>query len=171
MRAVGCLLLAQPAGEKKEGRMSARKKVRKVEGVTSRSAPLAREFLVVLEDVRSQFKVFGEALQVVNEKVDRLDRHVTSGFERVDREMATRFERVDREMATRFEHVDREMATGFERVDRELGLVKAVVLEHGRELRQIRGGMTRLEAVMEKKVDRDEVEAIAQRVVDRPRSG
>jgi hypothetical protein len=159
MRAVGCLLLAQPAGEKKEGRMSARKKVRKVEGVTSRSAPLAREFLVVLEDVRSQFKVFGEALQVVNEKVDRLDRHVTSGFERVDREIATGFERVDREMAT-----------GFERVDRELGLVKAVVLEHSRELRQIRGGMTRLEAVMEKKVDRDEVEAIAQRVVDRPRS-
>jgi hypothetical protein len=134
-------LLTQAAGEKKEETMSARKSVRKRKRVTPGSPSLAREFVVVLEEVRSQFKVFGEALQGVNENVDRLDRTVTSGFGRVDREMAA----------------------GFGRLDRELGLVKEVVLDHGRQLREIRGSVTRLEAAMEKKVDRDEVEAIVDR--------
>jgi hypothetical protein len=134
-------LLTQAAGEKKEETMSVRKNVRKRKRVAPGSPSLARELVVVLEEVRSQFKVFGEALQGVNENVDRLDRTVTSGFGRVDREMAA----------------------GFGRLDRELGLVKEVVLDHGRQLREIRGSVTRLEAAMEKKVDRDEVEAIVDR--------
>jgi hypothetical protein len=62
------------------------------------------------------------------------------------------------------------VTSGFERVDRELGLVKAVVIDHSRDLREIRDSATRLEAAMEKKVDRDEVEAIVERVVARPRA-
>jgi hypothetical protein len=57
-----------------------------------------------------------------------------------------------------------EVHAGFERVDRELtdvkhelGLVKSAVLEHGRELREIR----------DRKVDRDEVAGIVQGIVAR----
>ena len=114
--------------------MPARKNVGKGKGRSGRSDSSAPELVVVLEDMRSQFKVFGEALQGVNDKVDRLDGDVASGFERVDR---------------------------------ELGLVKAVVIDHSRELREIRG---RLEAAMERKVDWDEVEAVVERVLARPRA-
>jgi hypothetical protein len=89
------------------------------------------QYTVVLEDLRSQFKVFGEGLRAVDEKVDRLDRRVDSRFERVDR---------------------------------ELGLVKAAVMGHDRELREIRGSLKRVEDGMAKKVDRDEVEAIVEGV-------
>ena len=47
-------------------------------------APTAAEFTVVLEDIRSQFKVFGEALDVLRDEV-------RSGFKKVD----ARFEKVD----------------------------------------------------------------------------
>ncbi|MGH7270377.1 MAG: hypothetical protein ACREJ3_08085 [Polyangiaceae bacterium] len=94
--------------------------------------PGAREFTVVVEEMRGQFKVFGEALQ-------GLRGEVVSGFEEVHR----RFEEVHR----RFEHVDH-----------ELGLVKAAVIEHGRELRESR-------AELVKKVDREEVVVIATRIL------
>jgi hypothetical protein len=159
--------------------MSARKSAQKRKAGTPRATSLARGFVVVLEDMRSQFKVFGEALQIVNEKVDRLDRHVTSGFERVDRELGLvkavvlEHGRELRELkAVALDH-------GRELLDhgRELRELKAIVLDHGRELldhgrelREVRGGVTRLEAAMEKKVDRDEAEAIAERVIDRRRA-
>ena len=54
--------------------------------------------------------------------------------------------------------------------DRELGLVKATIIEHGGELREIRGSLKRVEDGMVRKVDRDEVEAIVERVVARPRA-
>ncbi len=61
-----------------------------------------------------------------------------------------------------------ETQAGFERVDREiadvkvdLGLVKSAVLEHGRELRDIR----------DRKVGRDEVEGIVQGVLARTGGG
>jgi hypothetical protein len=90
--------------------------------------------------MRAQFKVFGEGLAGLREVAE-------SGFQRVDREMAEGFGRVDREMAE-----------GFGRVDRELTLVKSAVLENGRALK-------RVEDALEKKVDRDEVEAIVGRAV------
>jgi hypothetical protein len=122
------------------------------------------QFTVVVEDLRSQFKVFGEGL--------RVNENMAAGFERVDRS----FERVDR----RFERVDRELGIvkaelGLVKAaivshDRELGLVKATIIEHGGELREIRGSLKRVEDGMVRKVDRDEVEAIVERVVARPRA-
>jgi chromosome segregation ATPase len=73
-----------------------------------RAAHEVHGFTVILEDLRSQFAVFGEALQGLREHID------------------TRFEQVDR----RFEQVDAQFAD----IHRELGLVKAVALEHGRQL-------------------------------------
>ena len=137
--------------------MSARqaKKKEKRNVATPWSRASAREFGVLVEDMKSQFKVFGEAVQAVNEKVNRLDRKVTSGFARVNAGMASGFARVNAEVVSRL-RASRSRARA---------LAKAVVIDHSRELREIRGSVTRLEAAMEKKVDRDDVEAIAERVV------
>jgi hypothetical protein len=98
-----------------------------------------RAFTVVLEEIRAQNKGFGEAQQLLREQM-------TAGFEQINR----RFEQNDR----RFEQVDRR----FERVEHDLGLVKIAALDHSRELKEIRAGL-------EKKIDRDEVEAIVHAVV------
>ena len=127
--------------------MAARKK---------KSIPPAEGVSVVLEDMRSQFKVFGEALQGFREEfssgLQGLREEVSAGFEQV----ARRFEQVDH----RFEGIDRELG----HLKREVVLVKATVIDTSREVREIRGAL-------EKKVDRDEVEAIVERVIARPRPG
>src|SRR5580704_7697763 len=105
-------------------------------------------FTVVLEDIRSQFRVFGEALQGVRETMDARFDAVDRRFDAVDR----RFDAVDR----RFDAVDARA----DRTDGELALVKTAVLENNRELKELRGAMTRL-------VDRDEVEAIVARALAR----
>jgi archaellum component FlaC len=75
-------------------------------------APTAHEFTVILEDLRAQFAVFGEALESVR---DSLREEMRRGFERVDR---------------RFEQVDQR----FEALERDMGLVKSAVTEQSREL-------------------------------------
>jgi hypothetical protein len=87
-------------------------------------------FTVVLEDIRSQFRLFGEALQGIRETMD------------------ARFDAVDR----RFNAVDARA----DRTDGELALVKVAVLENNRELKALRGA-----------VSRDEVEAIVARALAR----
>ena len=126
-----------------------------------RPARSARAFSVLVEEMRSQFKVFGEALEQQREQMARRFDQVDQRFDQVDRrfdQVDRRFEQVDR----RFEQVDQR----FERVDRELGLVKAAVLENSREIRQLRGAVEALDA---KKADRDEVEGIVERVLVRRR--
>lgn len=39
------------------------------------------EVAVILEDIRSQFRVFGEGLQALNEKVDRIDQKLDAHIE------------------------------------------------------------------------------------------
>jgi hypothetical protein len=121
----------------------------------------AQQFSVVVEDVRSQFKGFGEALQGLRSEVAAGFDDVRAEFASVRAEVALGFEQVDR----RFEQVDRR----FEQVDREIGLVKAAVLEHGHELKEIRSSVRGLEGNLARKVDREEVEAIVDRIA-RPRS-
>jgi hypothetical protein len=70
---------------------------------------------VVLEDLRSQFTVFGEALQGTRQ-----------------------------EMSRRFEHVQSELAVVKKDQDlmkADLQLVKSVVLEHGRDLKAMRASI------------------------------
>jgi chromosome segregation ATPase len=109
----------------------------------------ARGFSVVLEELRSQFAVFGEALTALREQV-------ASGFAETQR----RFEQVDREIGD----VNHELG----HVKREVGLVKAAVLEHSRELKDLRGAMARVEEKVDRKVDREEVEGILLHVLARP---
>jgi hypothetical protein len=94
---------------------------------TAGNSDRARGFTVVVEEMRAQFKVFGEHLRSLDDKVTVLDDKVTAGFAQVD--------------------------VRFARVEHEIGLLKIAVIEQGRELK--------------KKVDRDEVEAIVERVVVR----
>ena len=41
---------------------------------------------VILEDLRSQFKVFGEGLQMVNDKIDRVETKLDAHIEQNQRE-------------------------------------------------------------------------------------
>ena len=112
-------------------------------------------FTVVLEDIRSQFRVFGESLQALSERMDARFDAVDARFEAVD----ARFDAVD----ARFEAVDARFDAVDARADRadgELALVKAAVLDNNRDLKELRGAVTRL-------VDRDEVEAIVARSLAR----
>ena len=88
------------------------------------------QYTVVLEDLRSQFKVFGEALHGVHAKLDGHD---------------ARFDRLELR------------ADG---TDGDLRFLRAAVTDHSGELRELRAGMARIEAALDKKVDRDEVKAM-----------
>jgi hypothetical protein len=132
-----------------------KKSIRKTAKRTLARRSPAREFTVVVEDMRSQFNVFGEALQ-------GLAQQMSAGFAQVD----ARFAQVD----ARFAQVD----ARFDGVDREVNLVKGAVLEHGRELRDIRTTLTRIdtrvtriEIALDTKVTRDEVESIVERAMAR----
>ena len=93
--------------------MAARKKA------PSTSAPGGEHtFAVVVEQLRGEFKVFGEAL-------GGLRQQMTDGFEAVDR----RFARVEHELG----EVKRDL--GDMKVD--LALVKSAATTHGRELEDI----------------------------------
>jgi hypothetical protein len=104
-----------------------------------------RAFAVVVEQLRGEFKVFGEALgglrQQMTGELGGLRQQVTDGFERVDRELGD---------------VKRDLAE----VKVDLGLVKSAVMTHTRELREIRGALGN-------KVERGEVEAIVEHAVAR----
>jgi chromosome segregation ATPase len=134
---------------------------------TSAAMPDAHGFTVILEDLRAQFMVFGEALQSLREHMDARFEQVDRRFEQVDR----RFEQVDR----RFEQVDRR----FEQVDArsagleaEVGLVKLATLqnsrelaEHGRQLVELRQAVLDLGEKLDAKVDRSEVVGIVEDVL------
>ena len=129
-----------------------------------------RAFTIVLEDLHSRFNVFGEALQAVREDVQGLRGEVHG--------LRTEIHGVRDEL-----HGFRaEVATRFEGVDRELGLVKVVLVEHTRDIREIRGELrdvrnelgdvqatvTRVEGALDRKVDRDEVASIVARGIETP---
>ena len=130
----------------------------------SRASSEARNFTVVLEDIRAQFSVFGEALHGMREHMEARFEAVDERFDGIDR----RFEAVDR----RFEAVD----SRFDRMDHELGLVKTVVLEnsrelkdHGLELKQIRLAAAVTSGVLDEKVGRAEVVEFVERAVEKQR--
>jgi hypothetical protein len=140
--------------------MAARRKV-------PRSEPTgARAFAVVLEKVHADFQVFGEALTGLREHMDRRFDVVDRRFEQVDR----RFDRVEHETellkAAVLEHGRELKEHGRELREhgRELKEHGRELKEHGRELKELRVAVTDLAA---RKVDRDEVEGIAEHVLAR----
>ena len=99
--------------------------------ITKKSAKVAKtdaidgSFAVVLEDLRGQFTVFGEALQGLREHMERRFDAVDKRFDAVDK----RFDAVDK----RFELADRR----FDSVERQLGLLTDAVRTHSKALQAI----------------------------------
>jgi hypothetical protein len=117
----------------------------------------ARAFVVVLEEIRAQNKVFGEGQQLLHEQQQMLRQEqqtLRHEQQMLRQEMSAGFE----EMNRRFERVEHDITE----IRQDVGLVKIAVLDHSRELKEIR-------VALDKKVDRDEVEGIVVRVVARGR--
>jgi hypothetical protein len=113
-----------------------------------KKSPGAAEFTVVLEDLRAQFKVFGEALAGVRE------------------EFGQRFDAVEGRLGS----VEGELALVKVAVlenRREIRDVRAEIHDVRTDLHDVRGTVTRIEHALETKVDRDEVEGIVARVLAR----
>ncbi len=108
----------------------------------------AHAFAVVVEQLRGDFKVFGEALEGQRQQM-------TDGFARVDRELGE----VKRDLG----EVQRELGevkVDLGEVKVDLGLVKSAVTTHTGQLREIRSALG-------DKVERGEVEAIVEHAVAR----
>jgi hypothetical protein len=136
---------------------------------TKTTSEEARAFVVVLEEIRAQNKVFGEGQQLLHEQQQMLRQEqqmlrqeMLAGFAEVHRrfqEVDRRFQEVDRRFEAvdgRFDRVEHDIAE----IRQDVGLVKIAVLDHARELKEVR-------VALEKKVDRDEVEGIVHRVIAR----
>jgi hypothetical protein len=100
-----------------------------------------RAFAVVVEQLRGEFKVFGEAL-------GGLRQQMTGGFDEVRGDVAE------------LKHDMREVKRDLAEVKVDLSLVKSAATTHSRELREIRSALGN-------KVERGEVEAIVEHVVAR----
>jgi chromosome segregation ATPase len=140
--------------------MAARKKPASKTPTPPLDAP---SLVVILEDMRSQFTVFGEALQISREESAR-------HFEQID----SRFEQID----SRFDQIDHRL----DQHEARFATLERATLENGRDIRELRRDVSevrrdlgavcstvdRIENALAAKVNRDEVEAIIHRVVTRP---
>ncbi len=150
-------------------------KIPKTKAGSSRTAEREADgFTVVLEDVRAQFGVFGEALQSLREQMDKRFDAVDRRFESMEgrfESMEGRFDSMD----GRFDSMDGRVESIESRLDRNdqaLGLVKTAVLEssrelkaHGHALEQIRLHGERIERGLDEKVGRTEVVERIERAV------
>jgi hypothetical protein len=130
--------------------MAARKK-----GATTRAPADGHGSGVVIEQMQAHFRVFGEALAGLGARMDARFAEVDRRFDGVDRRLDgvdLRLEGIDR----RFDDVDRR----FDRLEGDMAFVKTAVTDSARETPAIRDALDR-------KVDRDEVEGIVDRVLAR----
>jgi septal ring factor EnvC (AmiA/AmiB activator) len=123
--------------------MAARKKPASKTPTPPLDAP---SLVVILEDMRSQFTVFGEALQSSRE------------------ESARRFEQID----SRFDQIYHRL----DQHDTRFASLERATLENGRDVREVRRDVSevrrtvdRIENTLASKVNRDEVESIVERVL------
>lgn len=107
--------------------MAAKKTTKKmpVRKTLEHPAPSESQFTVVLEDIRSQFQVFGESLQGFREEVN-------ARFDRIEGRLDGVEGRLDR-VEGRLDGVEGRL----DRVEGRLGRVEDAVLTHTKELRQI----------------------------------
>jgi hypothetical protein len=127
-----------------------------------RSRPTLHDLKVLLETMRGEYRAVGEDLQSFREEFQSFRKDVDARFDRVN----TRFDQVD----ARFDQVDGRFGQvdgRFDQVDGRLGrvehdivLLKDAVVENTRELKHLR-------VVVDKKVDRDEIEPIVEGILCR----
>jgi chromosome segregation ATPase len=133
--------------------MAARKKPASKKPTPPLDAP---SLVVILEDMRSQFTVFGEALQSSREESARR-------FEQID----SRFEQID----SRFDQIDHRL----DQHDTRFASLERAALENGRDIREVRRDVSevrrtvdRIDNALASKVNRDEVESIVHGILARP---
>jgi predicted RNase H-like nuclease (RuvC/YqgF family) len=114
----------------------------------------------VLEEMRGHFKAYGEALEGV-----RIDIHVFKqdihGLKQDVHGLKQDVHGLRHDVDSLRHDVDglrHDMEAGFEQVDRRFDRLEAAVLEHTRELKELR-------VAVDRKVDRDQVEGIVERVI------
>jgi archaellum component FlaC len=125
--------------------------------------PSRQAFTVVLEDLRSQFKVFGEALSGVDARVRSMDARLGAVENRLGA-VENRLGAVENRLGNvenRLGNVENRLGN----VENDMGLVKAALVEHGRDLREVKSAVARIDERLDRKVDREEVEAIVLRIV------
>jgi hypothetical protein len=113
----------------------------------------ARAFTIVLEEIRAQNNGFGEGQELLREGQEFLregQERLREGQERLREQMG----QLRDEMQAGFAEVDRR----FDRIEQDVGLVKIAVLDHARELKEIR-------VELGNKVDRHELETLVARGV------
>ena len=111
----------------------------------------ARAFTVVLEEIRAQNKGFGEGQELLREQMGALRGQMGALGEEVG-VLGEQVGVLREEMRAGFAQVDRR----FERIEQDVGLVKIAVLDHARELKEIR-------VALGNKVDRHELEMLVAR--------
>ena len=156
--------------------MAARKKKPSTAATRGRARPPggAHEFAVVVEELRGQFQVFGEALHSFREHVDSRFDAVDRRFDRVEGEI-TLLKQVTlehgRELRKHGEQLDKhgeELRKHGEQLDKhgeELRKHGELLEKHGEELEKHGHQLEGLRAAVDKKVDRSEVEEIVASVV------
>jgi hypothetical protein len=108
--------------------------------------PDAHTFTVVLEDLRAQFGVFGEALEGLREQMNVRFDAVDRRFEGVDRRLDGIDVRLDG-IDVRLDGID----VRLDRTERDIGLVKVAVIENSRELKVVAQAVATLAAEVSEK--------------------
>jgi hypothetical protein len=131
-------------------------------------------------EMRSHFKVFGESLQGVRDHVQALDGRVKMLTDDVKR-VRDQVQALDGRLTDDVKGVRDELQEFRTDVDHRFARVEHAILDHGREIKPLRGGLenvrgelgevratvTRIETALATKVDRHEVEPIVERALAR----
>ena len=96
-------------------------------------------------DIEELHKVVVQGFASVNDRIDSVETRLTSRVDTVEARLTSRIDTVEARLTSRIDSVEGKM-------DTEFGRVKDALLEHGRQLKDIRSALDR-------KVDRDELEA------------
>jgi len=105
-------------------------------------------------------KVVVQGFASLNDKIDSVEARLGGRIDSVEAKLGGRIDSVEAKLGDRIDSLSAKMDAGFARVDREFELVKRGLLDHMEQFKEIR-------VTLDKKVDRDEVEAIVERAVAR----
>lgn len=127
------------------------------------ASDVARGFAVVVEEMRGQFHVFGEKLSSLDEKFDALDAKVTS----LDEKFTGKIDALDAKFTGQIDALDAKFTGKLDALDAKVTSIDLRLERVEHDVEGIKDAVLQTREELKKKVDRDEVEAIAERVVIR----
>jgi hypothetical protein len=138
---------------------------------THRPRVTMHQLAAMLETMRGESRAVGDTVHRLEARLETFQEEVDARFRQVDARFDTvdaRFDRVDSRfdgVDSRFDGVDARfdgVDTRLGRVEHDIVLLKDAVIENTRELKHLR-------VVVDKKVDRDEIEPIVEGILRRRR--